>query len=233
MNTKTLITALIKAQSELKDVSKDGTNDFHKYKYATLQSYLHAIRPVLIENGLSIVTSVEEVKEMQEGRMLVKMKVSLFHSSGESIDTFVYGEGQDMSAKGKVGDKALYKAITGGRKYALANLFNIATTDDPEKDETTHKDKARPVADMSKASPLEHSEHLFVEEINHEIKEIKTRKYDIWTVNFSDGNVYSTTKKDVADDCQKFLTNGEEVMIGWQKTEWGLGLLSICEQPLF
>lgn len=233
MDNTNIIKALIKAQGELKEVAKDGSNTHFNYKYATLQSYLQEIRPVLEPNGLSIVTSIEDVREMQEGRMLVKMKVSLYHESGESLDTFVFGEGQDISAKGKIGDKAIYKAITGGKKYALANLFNIATTDDPEKDVTTHKDKTRPVADMTKASPLECSEHLFVEEIQHEIKEIKNRKYDIWTVTFSDKNVYSTTKKIVADECQKMLESEEECMIEWQKTEYGLGLLSICEQPLF
>jgi hypothetical protein len=40
----------------------------------------------------------------------------------------VLGEGQDR------GDKAFYKADTGARKYALANLFNLATDDDPETD---------------------------------------------------------------------------------------------------
>jgi hypothetical protein len=50
------------------------------------------------------------------------------HISGESIEYIGYGEGQDRA------DKALYKAITGGKKYLIANIFNVPTTDDPETD---------------------------------------------------------------------------------------------------
>lgn len=50
------------------------------------------------------------------------------------------------------GDKGIYKAYTGGLKYALLSLFLIPTTDDPERDGftegegETHRDDARPAA---------------------------------------------------------------------------------------
>ena len=48
--------------------------------------------------------------------------------SGEWIEIDIIGEGYDR------GDKAVYKAITGARKYGLACLFDLVTTDDPETD---------------------------------------------------------------------------------------------------
>ena len=48
--------------------------------------------------------------------------------SGEELTLNMSGEGQD------VGDKAIYKAISGAQKYALMKAFMIPTGDDPEYD---------------------------------------------------------------------------------------------------
>lgn len=93
------------------------------------------IRNHLIAYGCSLVMSVEQVIDMHQcdgqHACRVQIKLTLLHSSGEELSIVAWGEGQDH------GDKAIYKAITGARKYGLACLFNLATSDDPERDART------------------------------------------------------------------------------------------------
>lgn len=133
-----LYMALHKARAAMTNVGKGGFNKFDKYTYATLADYLTAIQKPLDDNGLLIVSHVDDItwlndRETKQGGFEkvchVKLRTVLIHAeSGESISVTVLGEGQDR------GDKAFYKADTGARKYALANLFNLATDDDPEID---------------------------------------------------------------------------------------------------
>ena len=45
------------------------------------------------------------------------------------------------------GDKAIYKAITGATKYAVREMFALASTDDPEKEEiSSAKSKPRTIS---------------------------------------------------------------------------------------
>lgn len=81
----------------------------------------------------------------------------LIHSSGEWLEIPAYGEGEDA------GDKALYKAITGGRKYGMSGLFctDSDDSDEPEHDtrEPTQKQTAysqRPAASQPPAAAVNH-----------------------------------------------------------------------------
>jgi len=139
MNTSDTITELTKAitamRTQLHPVQKSGRNDFHRYSYAKLEDYIATISPALIENKLSIVTSVAEVTmlaprpskgDKMENVALVKIAMRLIHTSGEWLEVESFGEGQDPA------DKSIYKAITGARKYGIASMLGLATTDDPE-----------------------------------------------------------------------------------------------------
>jgi len=48
--------------------------------------------------------------------------------TGEREEYIFFGSGSDN------GDKALYKAVTGGHKFFLASNFNVAEDNDPESD---------------------------------------------------------------------------------------------------
>jgi hypothetical protein len=130
-----LIRAIIAVQSEVKGITMSGENKFDNYKYAMMEDYVEAIRPLLAKNKLCIVSSVDEVTNLDarvsrkgSNEYVVQCRVTchLFHESGESMAATGFGQAQDR------GDKALYKAITGARKYAIATMFNLATSDDPE-----------------------------------------------------------------------------------------------------
>lgn len=142
-----LAKALSAAQAEFKPVGKSGHNKFDRYNYAKLEDYVQAIGEVLAKHEFSIVTSVSGVERIGERKtqkggteyvIQVFLAVRLIHSSGQWIECNGYGEGQDRS------DKAIYKAITGARKYALASMLGLATSDDPESDERQEPERNPP-----------------------------------------------------------------------------------------
>ncbi|HOW70066.1 MAG TPA: ERF family protein [Phycisphaerae bacterium] len=132
-----LSAAMAKVGSEVCGVQKSGWNQFHKYAYAKLEDYLKALAPILAQHGLFVLVSAGEVIDVvkpdqtdKKKQRLVRVTLTqrVIHASGEWIEGQTVGEGEDTS------DKAVYKAITGARKYGLSCLFNLATTDDPEDD---------------------------------------------------------------------------------------------------
>lgn len=145
--------ALVAAQAEMPNVGKSGNNTFDRYTYAKLEDYVKVIRPIFAKHGLSMLTSVDAVERLpdratQKGgtEKCVQVKVSLTirHKSGQAITTHSFGEGQDRS------DKAIYKAITGARKYALASALGLATSDDPESEPPPEPPPAPPKRDLRK-----------------------------------------------------------------------------------
>jgi len=133
-----LANALAKMQPELGTISKSGENKFDKYTYATLEDYIKGTRDIMSKHGFFMVASVEKLDQLSdrstrnggiEHAVQISLTVRLIHQSGEWLETNCIGEGQDRA------DKAVYKAITGARKYAIASLLGLATSDDPEADE--------------------------------------------------------------------------------------------------
>lgn len=118
-------------------VQKTGTNKFHNYRYAGEADLLDKLRPAMLEAGLLLLPSVEEVSPIDaHGIVTVKVAYTLAHKDGEVWPDKLYaaGSGGGLNSKGGVDDKGVYKAITGANKYLLFKLFQIETGDDPESD---------------------------------------------------------------------------------------------------
>lgn len=134
---KNLAKKLVEIMKACGHVSKNGTNGFHNYKYATATDVLALVNNALTKNG--VITAVESslldlrevttAKGNTENLATIEVSVSFFDSdSGESLKIKGIGSGQDA------GDKAVAKAQTMGIKYAYLTSFAIATGDDPEAD---------------------------------------------------------------------------------------------------
>ena len=130
--------ALVKAQAKFQAVAKAGTNKEQGYKFASLINFIEASEEGLRDHDLAVLTFVRKVIQLPtvvtktnttwyNVRVIIGLR--LIHTSAEWIEISSFGDGRDTS------DKAIYKAITGARKYGLASLLNLATTDDPEKDD--------------------------------------------------------------------------------------------------
>ena len=135
---KHIIQALNSVMKDVSYVQKSSENKFHGYKYASEASLLESLRPAMIQHGLILIPSVGNVSPIdQHGNTMLTVEYTLAHVSGEiwPDKIIAVGCGNDKSKSGSVGDKGVYKALTGANKYLLFKLFQIETGDDPEKDE--------------------------------------------------------------------------------------------------
>jgi hypothetical protein len=142
MQISNITKAIVKVMAGVSFVQKAGKNEFHGYKYATEGDALNALRPHLIANELVIISDVVEHTSPDEfGNTTVKVQYRILHSSGEEIVCHFVGCGNDRSSKGVIGDKGIYKALTGANKYFLLKTFQLETGDDPERDDKTQEDR--------------------------------------------------------------------------------------------
>ena len=120
-------------------VQKKDENKFQKYKYAGEGALLAALRPAMVRHGLVLFPSVENVSPIDEyGNTTVTIEYTLTHAPTGAVwpkPLKAVGVGNDRNSNGGVGDKGLYKAITGANKYMLFKLFQLETGDDAEKTE--------------------------------------------------------------------------------------------------
>ena len=140
MECKNIAKKLVKVMSECSHVIKNGQNDFHNYKYVTAEDILQKVNASLTKHNIASIVSptldsmveVLNRNEKKEHLATVSVQVHLIDSdSGESVDLFGIGSGQDA------GDKAVMKAQTAAIKYAFMLSLCIATGDDPEADNST------------------------------------------------------------------------------------------------
>jgi hypothetical protein len=127
-----LIQALIKARAEFPSIQKDKVNPHFKVSYASLDSVLDAVTPVLCKHGLAI------VQLMEKGNIL---KTHLFHESGEFLTSeYELPEYQENQKKGA--------ALTYARRYSVCALLSITADEDDDgnatKDEQKNNSKTKP-----------------------------------------------------------------------------------------
>lgn len=130
----------VEVMKDCSHVAKNGTNDFHRYKYATAADVLEKVNASLTKHGLAsvVATNLLGSKEVTTAKgnieqiVTVEVSVTLIDAeSGESLTLKGLGSGQDPS------DKAVAKAQTMAIKYCYLNSLAIATNDDPEADQHT------------------------------------------------------------------------------------------------
>lgn len=149
-------------------VKETGRNDTQRYNYLSEEDVLREIDRRMTDAGivswvtcLAYETSVYEAPSRDGVRLVrsatVKIKLTLTDAeSGEALECEMPGTGEDS------GDKAIYKALTGAKKYAYKEAFRLAAGDDPEKPEKfsapskpTDKPPAQKPAEKPKDSGLE------------------------------------------------------------------------------
>lgn len=138
--TVALVEKLREVALAIGHVEKRGRNDFHKYDYVQAEDVLRDVRTALLARKVIVLPGAlaGSVRHFTEtgGKGFVTT-VDLYYrfvdtETGAEVEVSWTGAGADTG-----GDKGLYKAYTGGLKYALLSLFMIPTGDDPEKDRTT------------------------------------------------------------------------------------------------
>ncbi|XCH79027.1 MAG: phosphoadenosine phosphosulfate reductase family protein [Candidatus Dehalobacter alkaniphilus] len=134
--TKGLLQKIQILQEEMASHSweKDGINRHQSYKYVTEKQYKQVFKAALRKAGL--IWKMETLSHEFIPAVSDKMHLVLCQFRGQLIDPDT-GEREEYLFSGSGadnGDKALYKAVTGGHKFFLAGNFNVAEDNDPEND---------------------------------------------------------------------------------------------------
>lgn len=113
---------LIEFHTKIKSIEKDQSNAFFKNKYATLDSILSTIRPVLAECGLSILQF-----PIQANDHGVAIKTILMSESGQYI------ESDSMAiTPGKLESQLFGSIITYSRRYSLSSILALSFEEDDD-----------------------------------------------------------------------------------------------------
>lgn len=113
-----LTEALCKAQSEMKNVEKDGKNPFFKSSYATLDAVWEGCKGPFGKHGLAVFQTTDFYEDKP---VLV---TTLSHVSGEFV------RGRTLLILKEQTAQAMGSAITYARRYGLAAIASICPADD-------------------------------------------------------------------------------------------------------
>lgn len=126
---KSLAAKLIEIRGKVAAVPKKGENNHHGYKYRRAVDVSDAVRDLLDEAGILVVTSAP-VAARHEGHLTEASILFTFIDAETGVTLAVPFEAQGYD---KGGDKGIWKAYTGAQKYLFTTLFLIPEEgDDPE-----------------------------------------------------------------------------------------------------
>ena len=114
--------ALIKAQSQMQGITKEGKNPAFRSKYVTLDSILDTLRPILTSNGLMLTQGSTPPWGVES----ITVESRIIHTSGEWISTTVTIPVTKPDAHG------LGSALTYGRRYSVSALLAISADEDDD-----------------------------------------------------------------------------------------------------
>lgn len=117
---KEIYTALVKAQSEIKNAVKDSVNPHFKNRYADLESVWDAVRDALHKNGLAVL-QLTDIDASGAPVLLTRV----IHTSGEHIEGRYPLVCKDMTDAQKLGSSTSY-----ARRYALSAMLGVIQSDD-------------------------------------------------------------------------------------------------------
>ena len=145
-------------QTKLK-AKKSSYNSFGKYHFRKSEDILEAIKPFLIEHGVTVTINEELIMTDP----VPTMKSTATISDGENAIHATALVGVDLNQKGMQTAQQFGAASTYGKKYALGNLLLIDDTEDadaqkPSKAVDKIKQAAKPV--MTKAQFDKAKEYL-------------------------------------------------------------------------
>ena len=202
-------------------VQKAGHNDFQNYKYATEADAIAALRPAMIKHGLCMIPSVESVEQDEWGNTNILMHYRILDEDGNFLSFRAAGSGNDKNSKG-VGDKGIYKALTGASKYALLKTFMMETGDDPEVPNQQEKEskpepkpEVKPKAEIVDESDLSDAREAFVMMIKECAETCTTQEelQELWVGNKGELDKTKKVNPTVHEDIKQFFKAKKEAIL--------------------
>jgi len=143
-NLSELYIALGKVHDETKDIVADDYNPHFKSKFASLSAHLSYLKPIFSKHGL----------------VVIQLPCSEYHDNGIGIKTIIAhknGTCIETSCIVPVGEQATGQQagaiLTYLRRYCLASIGGLATTDDDCEADRVVKAASAPAAPAKKAAP--------------------------------------------------------------------------------
>jgi len=134
---KELNQKLADIQTKLK-AKKSSYNAFGKYHFRKSEDILEAIKPFLIEHGVTVTIN----EEMISTDPVPTMQSTATITDGKDYIRATALVGVDLNQKGMQTAQQFGAASTYGKKYALGNLLLIDDTEDADSGNTHGKSKA-------------------------------------------------------------------------------------------
>ena len=150
---KELNNKLAQVQTKLK-AKKSSYNSFGKYYFRKSEDILEAVKPFLVELGVSVTITEEFVDGVGWGEQKLPpmLKSTANFSDGDNTISATAIVGVDLNQKGMQTAQQFGAASTYGKKYALGNLLLIDDTEDADASNTHGKSKPVRV-DLTTAKP--------------------------------------------------------------------------------
>ncbi|ABK88179.1 TPA: ERF family protein [Bacillus cereus] len=209
-----LAKALVKFNSEVNKIAKDADNPFFKNNYATLDTIIDEIRPILSKNGLSIM-------QIPSGDgQNVTLKTLLLHESGEWL------ESDELTMKPVKNDpQAVGSCITYARRYSLAAFLSLNTGEDDDGNGATYgkgnkpnqksnggQAPNKPQGNSSNGKASEKQMKMIHAKIAHISALAKTEKQTI--EDTLKGNIGTDNLSEISS---QVASKAIEVLMGWEK----------------
>ncbi|WP_369355707.1 ERF family protein [Lysinibacillus capsici] len=208
-----LAKALVKFNSEVNKIAKDADNPFFKNNYATLDTIIDEIRPILSKHGLSIM-------QIPSGDgQNVTLKTLLLHESGEWL------ESDELTMKPVKNDpQAVGSCITYARRYSLAAFLSLNTGEDDDGNGATYgKDKPKPKGNSGQASSKPQGNGGNGKASEKQMKMIHAKIAHISALAKTDKHTIEDTLKgnigtdNLSEISSQVASKAIEVLMGWEK----------------
>lgn len=112
-------------------VNKGHRNDYGGYYYRNAEDILAALKPLMTANG--IIPIITDTIEQVGDRYYVKATVSVYDAdTSELIATNTAYAREPINRKGMDEAQVTGSSSSYARKYALAGIFNLAPSDEPQ-----------------------------------------------------------------------------------------------------
>lgn len=208
-----LAKALVKFNSEVNKIAKDADNPFFKNNYATLDTIIDEIRPILSKHGLSIM-------QIPSGDgQNVTLKTLLLHESGEWL------ESDELTMKPVKNDpQAVGSCITYARRYSLAAFLSLNTGEDDDGNGATYgKDKPKPKGNSGQAPSKPQVSGGNGKASEKQMKMIHAKIAHISVLAKADKQTIEDTLKgnigteNLSEISSQVASKAIEVLMGWEK----------------
>ena len=183
-------------QTKLK-TKKTSYNAFGKYYFRKAEDILEAVKPFLLEQGVSVIISEEIIATDP----VPTLQSTATISDGENAIHATAVVGVDLNQKGMQTAQQFGAASSYGKKYALGNLFLIDDTQDSDAT-NDHGRKSKAVSKIKQAAKPKITEAQMKKAIEYiaaggEVDAIKT-KYQLTVVQEQNLLLENEKRKDTA-----------------------------------